>query len=75
MFLSGICMSLLTPGVVEALNKNPDIDMNNKIVYMYPKVVYAKPDKENVFVECQKAKNYKITLPVKQMNVFLKKID
>jgi len=75
MCISGICLSLLTPGVVEVLNKTPDIDTNNKILYEYHQTVYAKPDKENVFVECQKAKSYKVTLPVKDMKYFLTKID
>jgi hypothetical protein len=75
MLLSGICLSVLSPGVVEVLNKTPDIDTNNNIIYQYEKTVYAKPDAENTFVECQKAKSYKITLPVKNMNFYIKKID
>jgi len=75
MCLSSICLSLLTPGVIEILNKTPDINMNNKIIYVYPKVVYVKPDKENVFLECQKAKKYKVELPIKNMKTYLTKID
>jgi len=75
MLISGICLSLLTPGVVEIRKKTPDISVNNKIIYVYEKTVYAKLDKENIFVECQKAKNYKITLPVTKMSSFIKKID
>jgi len=75
MCLSGICLSLLTPGVIEVLNKSPDIDLNNKIMYSYPKVVYAKPDKENLYLEYKKNKQYKIVLPVKNMKTYLTKID
>ena len=70
-------VALLTPGVIEILNKKPDIDMNNNIVYIYPKVIYVKIDNGNLLPELKKTNLYKISKPISEskMQNFVKQIN
>ena len=75
--LSVASIALLSPGVIEVLNKKPDLDMNNNIVYIYPKVVYVKIDKGNLLPELKKTNVYKISKPISEnkMQNFVKQIN
>ena len=73
--LNGIALTLLTPGVIEALHKNPDLNLNNNIIYTYPKVVYLKIDKENRLKELKNTQKYKVSLSVKNMSNLISQIN
>ena len=67
------CAELLLSGVLAIHGKSPDIAINN-IVYTYPSVVYAVPDKYNITLKKCKNTELMIGKGIK-MDSFLKKID
>ena len=73
--LNGIALSLLAPGVIEILNKNPDLNLNNNVIHTYPKIVYLKIDKENSLKELENIQKYKVNLPVKNMGDLILKTN